>query len=61
MMKVNKISFKEVLNFHYIMIESVFFDVSRDITKLRARDLYEVVVDEDEARINYHLIEIKSE
>ncbi len=29
--------------------------------RLRARDFYEVIVDEGEARINYHLIEIKSE
>ncbi len=29
--------------------------------RLRARELYEVIVDEGEARINYHLIEIKSE
>ncbi len=26
--------------------------------RLRARDFYEVIVDEGEARINYHLIEI---
>ena len=29
--------------------------------RLRARDFYEVIVDEGEARINYHPIEIKSE
>ncbi len=29
--------------------------------RLRARDFYEVIVDESEARINYHFIEIKSE
>ncbi len=29
--------------------------------RLRARHFYEVIVDEGEARINYHLIEIKSE
>ena len=29
--------------------------------RLRARDFYEVIVDEGEARINYHLIEIESE
>ena len=29
--------------------------------RLRARYFYEVIVDEGEARINYHLIEIKSE
>ncbi len=29
--------------------------------RLRARDFHEVIVDEGEARINYHLIEIKSE
>ncbi len=28
---------------------------------LRARDFYEVIVDEGEARINYHFIEIESE
>ena len=29
--------------------------------RLRARDFYEVIVDEGKARINYHLIEIESE
>ena len=29
--------------------------------RLPARDFYEVIVDEGEARINYHLIEIESE
>ncbi len=29
--------------------------------RLRARDFYEVIVDEGAARINYHLIEIESE
>ena len=29
--------------------------------RLRARDFYEVIVDEGEARINYHLTEIESE
>ncbi len=29
--------------------------------RLRARNFYEVIVDEGEARINYQLIEIKSE
>ncbi len=29
--------------------------------RLRARDIYEVIVDEGEARINYHFIEIESE
>ena len=29
--------------------------------RLRARNFYEVIVDDGEARINYHLIEIKSE
>ena len=29
--------------------------------RLRARDFYEVIVDEGEARINYHLIEIESD
>ena len=29
--------------------------------RLRAWDFYEVIVDEGEARINYHLIEIESE
>ena len=29
--------------------------------RLRARDLYEVIVDEGEARINYHFVEIESE
>ena len=29
--------------------------------RLQARDFYEVIVDEGEARINYHLIEIESE
>ena len=29
--------------------------------RLRARDFYEVIVDEGEARINYHFIEIESE
>ena len=29
--------------------------------RLRARDFYEVIVDEGEAQINYHLIEIESE
>ena len=29
--------------------------------RLRASDFYEVIVDEGEARINYHLIEIESE
>ncbi len=29
--------------------------------RLRARDFHEVIVDEGEARINYHLIEIESE
>ncbi len=27
--------------------------------RLRARDFYEVIIDEGEARINYHLIEIE--
>ncbi len=29
--------------------------------RLRARDFYEVIVDEGEARINYHFVEIESE
>jgi hypothetical protein len=29
--------------------------------RLRARDFYEVIIDEGEARINYYLIEIESE
>ena len=29
--------------------------------RLRARDFYEVIVDEGESRINYHLVEIESE
>ena len=29
--------------------------------RLRARDFYAVIVDEGEARINYHRIEIESE
>ena len=29
--------------------------------RLGARDFYEVIVDEAEGRINYHLIEIESE
>ena len=29
--------------------------------RLRARDFYEVIVDEGEGRINYHCIEIESE
>ncbi len=29
--------------------------------RLRARDFYEVIVDEGEARIYYHFIEIESE
>jgi hypothetical protein len=29
--------------------------------RIRARDFYEVIVDEGEAQINYHLIEIESE
>ncbi len=29
--------------------------------RLRARDFYEVIVDEGEARVNYHFIEIESE
>ena len=29
--------------------------------RLRARDFYAVIVDEGEARINYHCIEIESE
>ncbi len=29
--------------------------------RLRARDFYEVIVDEGEDRINYHFIEIESE
>ena len=29
--------------------------------RLRARDLYEVIVDEGEARINYHFIENERE
>ena len=33
-----------------------------DLTiRLWARDFYEVIVDEAEGQINYHLIEIKSE
>ena len=31
------------------------------VFRLRACDFYEVRVDEDEARINYHLIKIESE
>ncbi len=31
------------------------------ICSLRARDFYEVIVDEGEARINYHFIEIESD
>ena len=29
--------------------------------RLRARDFYKAIVDEGEARINYHLIEIENE
>ena len=29
--------------------------------RLQARDFYEVILDEGEARINYHFIEIESE
>ena len=29
--------------------------------RLQPRDIYEVIVDEGEVRINYHLIEIESE
>jgi hypothetical protein len=29
--------------------------------RLRTRDFYEMIVDEGEARINYHLVEIASE
>ncbi len=29
--------------------------------RLRTRDFYEMIVDEGEARINYHFIEIESE
>ncbi len=37
------------------------FDTNYITITLRARDFYEVIVDEAEARINYHLIEIESE
>ena len=37
----------------------VFLLVFTNTIRLRARDFYEVIVDEDEARINYHLIEIE--
>jgi hypothetical protein len=36
-------------------------DIGTLTIRLRARDFYEVIVDEGEARINYHLIEIQSE
>ena len=35
--------------------------ITRNTNTLRAWDFYEVTVDEGEARINYHLIEIESE
>ncbi len=41
-------------------IFSTLFPVYLTI-RLRARDFYEVIVDEGEARINYRLIEIESE
>ena len=37
----------------------VFLLVFTKTIRLRARDFYEVIVDEGEARINYHLIEIE--
>ena len=45
-------------------IEAVLLVLTKYLTislYLRARDFYEVIVDESEARINYHLIEIESE
>ena len=42
-----------------MVVNSLF--ISYLTIRLRARDFYEVIVDEGEARINYHLIEIKSE
>ena len=41
----------------YITLNNCFFLTIR----LRARDFYAVIVDEGEARINYHRIEIESE
>ena len=41
-------------------MQQVYFSYSLTI-RLRASDFYEVIVDEGEARINYHLIEIESE
>ena len=44
------------------MKQSHWFSCVRYLTiRLRARDFYEVIVDEVEARINYRLIEIESE
>ena len=40
---------------HYIYNEHIYLTI-----RLRAWDFYEVIVDEGEARINYHLIEIES-
>ncbi len=45
---------ENILKLHYIL--SFYLTI-----RLRARDFYEVIVDEGEARINYHLIEIESE
>ncbi len=43
-------------------IEAVLLVLTKYLTiSLRARDFYEVIVDESEARINHHLIEIESE
>ena len=40
----------------------ILFNSNDQLTiRLRAWDFYEVIVDEGEDRINYHLIEIESE
>ena len=45
-----------LINIYSINIQYEYLTI-----KLRARDVYEVIVDEDEARINYHLIKTGSE
>ncbi len=48
-----------LITFNYFLnVFELFFYLT---IRLRARDFYEVIVDEGEARINYHLIEIESE
>ena len=55
----------KVCSLHHVVLLSQFFLLLLLLfyltIRLRARDFYEVIVDEGEARINYPLVEIESE